>query len=56
MGAASTFVARLVQRFPWIVWLGFGIVTYVAVSMICDGWREVHAHLAALGVPLSLTR
>jgi YjbE family integral membrane protein len=56
MGAASTLVARLVQRFPWIVWLGFGIVTYVAVSMICDGWREVHAHLAALGVPLSLTR
>jgi YjbE family integral membrane protein len=56
MGAASTLVARLVQRFPWIVWLGFGIVTYVAISMICDGWREVHAHLAALGVPLSLTR
>jgi YjbE family integral membrane protein len=46
MGAASTLVARLLQRFSWIVWLGFGIVTYVAVSMICDGWRQVHAHLA----------
>jgi YjbE family integral membrane protein len=48
MGAASTLVARLLQRFPWIVWVGFGIVSYVAVSMIFDGWREVHAHLAAL--------
>jgi YjbE family integral membrane protein len=45
MGAASTLVARLLQRFSWIVWLGFGIVTYVAVSMICGGLREVHAHL-----------
>ena len=48
MGAASTLVARLLQRYHWIVWLGFGIVTYVAMSMIYDGWREVHAHLAAL--------
>ena len=48
MGAASTLVVRLLQRHPWIVWLGFGIVTYVATSMIYDGWREVHAHLAAL--------
>ena len=48
MGAASTLVARLLQRFQWIVWIGFGIVTYVAFSMILDGWREVHAHLSWL--------
>jgi YjbE family integral membrane protein len=48
MGAASTLVARLLQRFQWIVWVGFGIVSYVALSMILDGWREVHAHLATL--------
>ena len=48
MGAASTLVAKLLQRFQWIVWLGFGIVSYVALSMIFDGWREVHAHLATL--------
>jgi YjbE family integral membrane protein len=47
MGAASTLVARLLQRFQWIIWLGFGIVSYVALSMIFDGWREV-AHLATL--------
>jgi YjbE family integral membrane protein len=48
MGAVSALVARLLQRFQWIVWLGFGVVTYVALSMIFDGWREVHAHLAGL--------
>ena len=48
MGAASTLVARLLQRYQWIVWLGFGIITYVSVSMIYDGWREVHAHLAQM--------
>jgi YjbE family integral membrane protein len=48
MGAASTLVAKLLHRFPWLVWIGFGIVTYVAFSMIYEGWREVHAHLASL--------
>jgi YjbE family integral membrane protein len=48
MGAASTLVAKLLHRYQWIVWLGFGIVTYVACSMILDGWREVHAHLATM--------
>jgi len=48
MGLASTLVAKLLQRHQWIIWLGFGIVTYVACSMILDGWREVHAHLATM--------
>ncbi len=48
MGAASTLVAKLLQRYQWIIWLGFGIVTYVACAMILDGWREVHAHLATM--------
>jgi YjbE family integral membrane protein len=46
MGIASTLVARLLGRWPWIVWIGLAIITYVAVSMIFDGWREVGAHLS----------
>jgi YjbE family integral membrane protein len=46
MGAASTLVARLLKRYPGIVWIGFAIVLYVALGMIVDGWREVHAHMA----------
>ncbi len=48
MGVASTLVAKLLHRYPWIVWLGFGIVTYVACSMIYDGWREVNSHMPVL--------
>ena len=48
MGAASTLVARLLQRCPGIVWIGFAIIIYVALGMIVDGWREVHAHLAGI--------
>jgi YjbE family integral membrane protein len=48
MGVASALVARLLQRFQWFVWLGFGVVTYVAFSLIVRGWGEVHAHLAWL--------
>jgi len=46
MGIASTLVARLLRRWPWIVWLGLAIITYVALSMIYDGWREVGTRLA----------
>jgi YjbE family integral membrane protein len=41
MGAASTAVARLLQRMPWLVWLGLAIVTYVALNMIWQGSWEV---------------
>ncbi len=45
MGLAASFVARLMVRFPWLAWVGIGIVAYVAVSMIFDGWHEVARHL-----------
>jgi YjbE family integral membrane protein len=46
MGVASAGVARLMQRAPWLVWVGLAIVTYVALHMIWDGYGEVHRHLA----------
>ncbi len=45
MGAASTVMARLMSRAPWVVWIGVGIVAYVSLSMIYDGWREVGEHI-----------
>jgi YjbE family integral membrane protein len=41
MGVASTLVARLMARAPWIVWLGIAVVGYVAVSLIYRGWLEI---------------
>ncbi len=48
MGAAATFIARLLARYPWIAWVGLAIITYVAFDMI---WRGVHEVVA--GAPRS---
>ena len=45
MGAAANIIARLLERFRWISYLGLAIVLYVALSMIWEGghvvWRAV---------------
>ncbi len=46
MGFASTLIARLLQRYPVIVWFGLLIVTGVALSMIHQGGLEVLAHVS----------
>jgi YjbE family integral membrane protein len=38
MGLAANYVARLIQRYHWINYIGFGVILYVAVSMIYEGW------------------
>lgn len=49
MGVASTYVARLLDRFFWISWIGLGIVAFVAVRMIWDGSTAMLAQFPALG-------
>jgi YjbE family integral membrane protein len=46
MGAAATFVARLLHRYRWISYVGLAIVLYVAVSMIWEGGGQVLEALA----------
>ncbi|MCC7045405.1 MAG: TerC family protein [Alphaproteobacteria bacterium] len=41
MGAASTLIARLLQRHHWIAYIGLAIVLWVAVQMIWEGANEV---------------
>jgi len=41
MGLAANYVARLVQRFHWIAWIGLAVIFYVALNMIWDGWHDV---------------
>lgn len=45
MGLAASLVARLLNRFRWLVWVGLAIVFYVSVTMIHDGLGEVLRHL-----------
>ncbi len=48
MGLAAGLIVRLLQRFPWLAWVGILIVLYVALSMIWHGWHEVLPHLQVL--------
>lgn len=47
MAVASNYIARLLERRHWIAYVGFAIVTYVAVEMIYRGLMEV-AQAAAM--------
>ena len=47
MGIASTCIARLLDRHYWISWVGLGIITFVALRMIWDGWTEILKQTAA---------
>ncbi|MDP9807655.1 YjbE family integral membrane protein [Rhizobium tibeticum] len=46
MGIAANFIARLLNRYHWIAYLGLAIIIYVALSMIYRGALEVWPHLA----------
>ena len=48
MGIASTFVARLIQRWPWIAWIGLALILFVAVRMIHEGWVDPQLGLGRL--------
>jgi len=41
MGLAANLVARLLERYRWVAWLGLLIVLYVALSMVWDGWNDM---------------
>jgi YjbE family integral membrane protein len=38
MGLAANYVARLIQRYRWINYIGLAVILYVALSMIYEGW------------------
>ncbi len=41
MGLAATVIARLLQRFRWIAYLGLAVILFVAVEMIYRGGKEI---------------
>jgi YjbE family integral membrane protein len=38
MGFAANYVARLIQRYHWINYIGLAVILYVASNMIYEGW------------------
>ena len=43
MAVASNAIAKILDRYHWIAWVGFAIIVYVAGSMLWDGTHEVVA-------------
>lgn len=41
MGVAANLIAKYIERYRWIAWIGLVVILYVAVKMIVDGWGEV---------------
>jgi YjbE family integral membrane protein len=42
MGLAASLIARLLERFRWIAWIGLLVIVYVALDMIWRGtWQVV---------------
>lgn len=43
MGVAATYVAQLMNRYPWLTYLGLVLIVFVALSMIYEGGLEIVA-------------
>ncbi len=41
MGAAASLVARLLDRYRWLAWIGLAIVLYISLKMLWEGGHEV---------------
>lgn len=41
MGLAANLIAKYIERFRWIAYVGLIVIVYVAGKMIWEGWHEV---------------
>jgi predicted tellurium resistance membrane protein TerC len=42
MGVAASYIARLLQRYRWIAYVGLAIILYVSIKMIYEGFIEIY--------------
>jgi YjbE family integral membrane protein len=48
MGVAANFIARYIERYKWIAWVGLLVILWVALKMIYEGAAHVAPHVAPL--------
>jgi YjbE family integral membrane protein len=41
MGIAANLIARYIERYRWIAWIGLLVIMWVAVKMIWEGYHDV---------------
>ncbi len=51
MGVAANYLARLLDRWRWVAWVGLAVVVFVATRMIWEGSHEVMRRLSIDGAP-----
>jgi YjbE family integral membrane protein len=50
MGIAANIIARYIERYRWIAWVGLVVIVYVAGKMIYDGWVDPQVGLGRMFV------
>ena len=40
MAVAASFIARIIQRYHWIAYIGLAVILYVSCTMIYHGWVD----------------
>lgn len=48
MGIAANIIARYIERYRWIAWVGLVVIVYVAGKMIYDGWVDPQVGLGKM--------
>lgn len=48
MGAAANVIARYIDRYRWLAWVGLAVILWVALKMIFDGARHVAPVIAPI--------
>jgi YjbE family integral membrane protein len=48
MGVAANFIAKYIDRYRWIAWVGLIVILYVALKMVYEGAGHVAPHVAPL--------
>ena len=48
MGIAANLIARYIERYRWIAWIGLLVILYVAGKMIWEGYHDVHPILVGI--------
>ena len=48
MGAAANVIARYIDRYRWLAWVGLIVILWVALKMIYEGAGHVAPHVAPL--------
>ena len=48
MGLAANVIAKYIERYRWIAYVGLAVILYVSVKMIYDGWIDPQVGLGRL--------